>query len=68
MDRTKGERALDQQNRIVAKLEDALDLMTRANRSVSASAVTLRRLIAAEQKRRDIVRKELDRQRARPGR
>jgi hypothetical protein len=66
--RTKAERALDDQNRLLAKLEDAQDMMRKQNRAVSASSSTLRRLIVAERKRLDVVRRELDRQRGKPGR
>jgi hypothetical protein len=68
MARTKGERALDSQNRLIAKLEDVESLLREQNRSVSASAGSLRRLLTAEKKRRDLIRKELDRQRGKPGR
>lgn len=63
--RTPAERSLDQQNDLIALLHSAADLMVKQNRSVSASAGALRRLIVAEQKRRDMIRKDLDRQRAR---
>lgn len=64
MTRTKGEQALDEQNRLLRQLREVEETLRRQKRTVSASATVLRRLITAEEKRLQLVRKELDRQRA----
>lgn len=64
MDRTKAERSLDDQNALIGKLQEADGLLIKQGRSVTASAGMLRRLITAEQKRRDLIRRDINRQRA----
>lgn len=63
--RTKAEQSLDEQNALIAKLEDVAEWYRRHNRAVSPEALMLRRLLTTEQKRRDMARRTIERQRAR---